>query len=383
MGNLHGVLQIEPVVHVAGAALRIRPGFEKPAKEKYAALADRDYTELAEHPLSFRINNPNIGAAMFTANEAPLFLIVQSGGKWGYDANLEKVFAELGAHLEDGLFFIDDEYAGYVERWQLANGKLTREIVVESEGNAFDYAESHYANDAGILFPLYLSQVDYLTEDAYEGTYKEAERCLKQARAIEPSDPSVHERFGALELLKKDHAAALESLTRAVALREATASPRHWGNKGELVSFEDDFDGTTTEFFKRNYQRMAEAYAGLNDPMKALEYYDRSYNVTPRFGNVWPLVHAAVTQIGCGALEDAERRLDEALKHSPSRSLSAAAHYNRACVCALQARIAEALRDLAVAVALNDGYAKMAADDEDFSSIRSDPRFKAIVDPDP
>ena len=56
-----------------------------------------------------------------------------------------------------------------------------------------------------------------------------------------------------------------------------------------------------------------------------------------------------------------------------------ASNYHYACLLALQGRGDEALEKLARAVELNKQAAEWAADDEDFASIRDDPRFASAV----
>jgi hypothetical protein len=56
-----------------------------------------------------------------------------------------------------------------------------------------------------------------------------------------------------------------------------------------------------------------------------------------------------------------------------------AANYNLACLLALQGQADEALEKLARSVALNDEAARLARGDDDFASIRDDPRFASAV----
>jgi quercetin dioxygenase-like cupin family protein len=56
-----------------------------------------------------------------------------------------------------------------------------------------------------------------------------------------------------------------------------------------------------------------------------------------------------------------------------------AANYNLACLLALQGHTDEALEKLTRAVAQNDEAARLASGDDDFASVRDDPRFASAV----
>jgi hypothetical protein len=62
-----------------------------------------------------------------------------------------------------------------------------------------------------------------------------------------------------------------------------------------------------------------------------------------------------------------------------SREDDWAAAYNLACLLAVQGEADEALEQLARSVALNDEAARLARNDDDFDSLRRDPRFASAV----
>jgi tetratricopeptide (TPR) repeat protein len=57
-----------------------------------------------------------------------------------------------------------------------------------------------------------------------------------------------------------------------------------------------------------------------------------------------------------------------------------ATYYNKACCYALQSQIDQAIQNLQQAIHLNpDEYREMAKTDSDLDSIRSHPRFQALI----
>ena len=77
-------------------------------------------------------------------------------------------------------------------------------------------------------------------------------------------------------------------------------------------------------------------------------------------------------------LPGAIRCMEELITTSRS---SAIGHYNLACYLSLSARIDEAVRMLAHAVALDAKLRSHARTEQDFDSIRSDERFLALIEP--
>jgi tetratricopeptide (TPR) repeat protein len=88
---------------------------------------------------------------------------------------------------------------------------------------------------------------------------------------------------------------------------------------------------------------------------------------------------AAFAAYGYQRLGDPERALATMRAGWESDPDHWASNYHYACLLALQGRGDEALEKLARAVELNKQAAEWAAGDEDFSSIRDDPRFASAV----
>ena len=86
----------------------------------------------------------------------------------------------------------------------------------------------------------------------------------------------------------------------------------------------------------------------------------------------WEYVFAAMPHIPAGRLEEAERVMNEGLEEKPG---DPATLYNLACLEARAGKTEAALDHLQAATGANERFLKAAQTDEDFASIRADPRF--------
>jgi tetratricopeptide (TPR) repeat protein len=89
----------------------------------------------------------------------------------------------------------------------------------------------------------------------------------------------------------------------------------------------------------------------------------------------WEYFFAASPHIRAGRYDEAKRLIEEGLGAKPG---SPALLYNLACVEALAGETDNALQHLNEAVAADEHYREYARTDEDFASIRDDPRFPAL-----
>jgi Cupin domain len=88
--------------------------------------------------------------------------------------------------------------------------------------------------------------------------------------------------------------------------------------------------------------------------------------------SAWEYVFAAMPHIEAGDLNEAERVMREGLEEKPG---DPAMLYNLACLEARAGRTDAALDHLVTAAEANERFRKAAQTDEDFASIRDDPRF--------
>ena len=94
----------------------------------------------------------------------------------------------------------------------------------------------------------------------------------------------------------------------------------------------------------------------------------------PHEVSAWEYEFLAIPRLKEGRFEEAKQLLHEALEAKPG---NASILYNLACAEALAGEAGEALGHLQEAIAGEPGFAKSAQEDEDFASIRDDPRFPA------
>ena len=87
------------------------------------------------------------------------------------------------------------------------------------------------------------------------------------------------------------------------------------------------------------------------------------------FREFWPLYQAK-------DYEGAQRVLEEGLEERPGAGIG---HYNLACVHNLLGRQDAALKHLKKAIASDERFVEQARGDDDFASLRDDPRFTKLV----
>jgi tetratricopeptide (TPR) repeat protein len=95
-----------------------------------------------------------------------------------------------------------------------------------------------------------------------------------------------------------------------------------------------------------------------------------AYRVSP------PEAQEAMEAYGKGDFEKAIERLGQVLAREPNDVLSL---YNTACFEARLGRTDDAVEHLRLAIEGNERAAELARTDEDFDSVREDPRFKRLV----
>jgi tetratricopeptide (TPR) repeat protein len=89
--------------------------------------------------------------------------------------------------------------------------------------------------------------------------------------------------------------------------------------------------------------------------------------------SAWEYFFPALPHVASGDYDTARQLLEEALTEKDA----AAVHYQLACVEALAGNKERALAELQVAIDRESRFREHAAKDEDFASIRDDPRFPA------
>jgi tetratricopeptide (TPR) repeat protein len=154
MGNLHTVTQIAPYRSWVGAALPIRSGHEDavrlalvPRRPSYVAVeqAVRTLSVAPGHSLSWPTGRWHV--------------TIQSGGKWGWD-ELAPFLTRVAGDLGDACFFLDDEYAGFVDEYRIADGTLRVRRVVHQGGDTATYLATEVPDCAEFAYDHLTSLLD-------------------------------------------------------------------------------------------------------------------------------------------------------------------------------------------------------------------------------
>jgi hypothetical protein len=153
------------------------------------------------------------------------------------------------------------------------------------------------------------------------------------------------------------------------------------------------------EFFLSKYARFSLAKAGQTDKLRALIHEIDSYLAIPR--NRQDIAFRGDREEGPGYwraefLRDlafdvgyyfqqfddyasAEQRYRDLLQRFPESRFCENAHYNLACICAIQGRKREALDHLREAIRCGFGNAAWLLEDGDLTSLRDDAEFQSLV----
>ena len=107
---------------------------------------------------------------------------------------------------------------------------------------------------------------------------------------------------------------------------------------------------------------------------EAIACFDKALEIEPDYYNAWN--NRGVSLAYLGRYKEAIASYDKALEIKPDY---ADAYYNKACCYALHNQIDLALEFLPKAVELDAKFLEMAKTDNDFDSIRDDPRFQTLI----
>lgn len=203
MGNVHEVTQTEPFRSQHGAALILRDGAE---------LVDTKYPSYTVLDNGGR----KIGRSRLATDRR--YVVIRTGGKWGYGYELEEWLQANAPVLEDAVFYVSDEYANYVREWRIANGALTIEFVAPDNSHVgLVLVETAKHRDFG----LFLLE-DMLDGMLWAGGDKEEPTSVRfrAVMALVQHRPERWQTWHQLGLLKSDYAqaAAIEAFERALAI---------------------------------------------------------------------------------------------------------------------------------------------------------------------
>jgi tetratricopeptide (TPR) repeat protein len=376
MGNLHRVLQVKPAVHIDGAVLRVKPGVAGRARRVYNKIKKRDYTEFIRETASVRVNNINIDQNIFNDPDENEYLVVQSGGKWGYDDALINLLAVMAPYLEDSLFYIDDEYQGYVEEFSIKDDTLKWKTAVEEGSTAFEYAVKKHSGSKKILFDLHYKMSEYLAAMfEYNCCQRDAMTHINKALEIRPESWDAMLLKGYIYLSTGKDKSAVATCKKALRLRGKSGDieKEHLGSSG-FYSFQDDHNGSISDFYKRIYQYLGSAYINMEEYDKALEYLKEAAHIVPTWGDYTPQLNMAHIFLNKKMYDDAIGLCTEMIEKSSDREIILKAFYNRSCAYALRGETGKALFDLKVSIEMDDSFKAVARNDDDLTAVLGENR---------
>src|SRR5687768_13109411 len=147
VGNVHSIMQVAPIVSIEGAMLRVRA--ERIA-EFDARVRDGvpRYVRVWRHVPRFTIGNVNSSDNEVTdPARATTYLVISGGGKWGYDTLFRDFLEQIAPCLEDGRFFLGDEYSRMVVEHRFSDGVLAIDHLA-NDSDLETYAEPYLVTPA-------------------------------------------------------------------------------------------------------------------------------------------------------------------------------------------------------------------------------------------
>lgn len=376
MGNVHSVTGIRPCPSVEGTILPVRRGEEEAFELHLRTEPVPSYIGSARQVPSIDVGNPNVFSNTVPDPErAAHYLVIRGGGKWGYDQEFMEYLEAIAPMLEDALFLLSDEYVGYVDSYEIRDGVLRIERVVEEQGEALEHARVLTADQPERLFEF----------DRQEAAQWVAAR--DSMEALPWIDRALARRPGNVALLgdrvyclgaQGRHAEALDAAEEVLA-----ALPPHtlqaWGERKQLLEVVDDVAEQVVPVLKRTHEHIGHNQLRLGNYELALQYFMRSHSITPTRGAVGALDGICVTLLRLGRLEDAEERISELLRGASSRHSIARAYYHRACLRALREDVPGAVRDVGIVLELQPRWRSELAQHEALAPLREHPDLDTLM----
>jgi len=329
-------------------------------------------------------------------------------GVWAerYDRQMEDVFAiqdEIAQSIAQALrVMLTEQEKCAIQKVQTTNVVAYdyylrgRQFFYQFRQKGFQYALQMFtrAIEVDPLYAVaYAGLADchtflYMYMDRSETNLKRADECSRRALELDPNLAEAHvSRGNAISLRKDFEAAALEfeaALRLDPNLFEAYyfyARARY--SQGKMTEAVDLFE-QAARVRPEDYQSpnlMASILAGFGRTAESLAAYRRSLTVIERHLEVHP-DDARAVYMGAQALcqlGQRDRSLEwsrRALAMDPENSHVC---YNVACALALLGNSEEAIGCLEKAVGLGHWYKGWAEHDSDLNSLRSHPRFQALM----
>lgn len=385
MGTLHYVVQLAPLFHWNGAALRVRTGRWDEFVRMFDGLDEPSYLDIARASPLVKLPNVNVdpGTLRDTTAEAG-YLVVASGGKWGYDDAFRAHLAALCPYLEDARWCVFSEDESYLDVYKNRDGALDWQTLEGEQldendgGDIRPLLRQALASDAGGLRAMEIAYLEALFSEALW----EAE-ILQDYRAdvdrVVESQPDDWQGY----FLRGRFCQALGEWPQAAADLEIALATRPgirkhaWGSSA-TYSLARDFSGELSEWVHMVETTLGHIYMTAGETDKARLHLTQASNLAPR-PHYGPHNLLATLHLRAGEFDHARAILDQVVRHAWHRRDLGIALYNRACVCSLAGEFGAALEALIAAIACSQEYRATARQDPDLAALREHGELRVLV----
>ncbi|MCX4243721.1 TPR end-of-group domain-containing protein [Paraliomyxa miuraensis] len=378
MGNVHSIVGLAPCLSAEGAIIPVRREAEVAFTERLRSVPPPSYVSTARQLPSIRINNPNVfGNDVPDRDRAAYYLVIEGGGKWGYDDEFREYLANTAPMLEDARFLLSDEYTGYVDAFEIRDGALVVERLVAEQSEALEHARELLADDPEARF-----EIDRQVAQQWirEASAAHALPYLERALRHRPLDAALLRERGYCLSAMGRHEQAVASLEASLAALPAHTL-RTWGKDDALLEVTNDVAEEVAAALKLTHERLGFALFGLGRLEDARASFIRSHSITPTRGAVGALDNLCVVSMKLGHLDEAEAGIAELLRTASSRHAIARAYYHRACLRARRGQLDDAVRDVSVALELQPRWREDIGADDELEPLQGREDFAVLIAP--
>jgi tetratricopeptide (TPR) repeat protein len=385
MGTLHYAVQLAPLFHWNGAALRVRAGRWDEFVRMFDGLDEPSYLDIARASPLVKLPNVNVDAGTMRDTTAEAgYLVIASGGKWGYSEAFRAHLAVLCPYLEDARWCVFSEDESYLEVYENRDGALDCQTLA-GEGLDDDDGDDvrpllrqALAGDAGGLRAIEIAYLDALFDEALWDPEIVQDHRADVDRVVEsqPDDWQGYFLRGRFRQAMGEWPEAAADLEIALATRPGIRK-QAWGSSA-TYSLVRDFSGELSEWVHLVETTLGHIYMTAGETDKALLHLTQASNLAPRphYGphNLLTTLHLCAGEIG-----HAKAVIDHVARYAWHRRDLGSALYNRACVCSLEGEVGAALEALIAAIACSQEYRVKARQDPNLAKLREHGELRVLV----